>query len=203
MRENSADDEMLTDIASGRRQWPNRDPIQELGGWNLYGFFRNEAIDAIDPFGDTPEWLHCTLDGLGALEPTPFCDMINGCLYLKEGDKGNAAVAAAGILPYLGDLGKVGKYGKRAFKKFTAKGKKEVIDANKARNSGRAKCENCGTDTVPPKKHEKGETPPGNDMTPFRGVIGQQKWRSGAIAHAREQGWVKLGKQCWHSTNHE
>ena len=40
-------------------------------------------------------------------------------------------------------------------------------------------------------------------LTPFRGVIGQQKWRAGAIAHARGQDWVKPEKRCWHSTNHE
>jgi len=52
--------------ASGRRKWPNRDPINELGfrvlhhgagsvngssGPNLYTFVRNEPVFAMDPFG--------------------------------------------------------------------------------------------------------------------------------------------------------
>jgi RHS repeat-associated protein len=32
-------------------RWPNRDPIGELGGANLYGFVRNNAISRFDPFG--------------------------------------------------------------------------------------------------------------------------------------------------------
>jgi hypothetical protein len=31
--------------------WPNRDPIEEAGGINLYGFVANNPINAIDPFG--------------------------------------------------------------------------------------------------------------------------------------------------------
>ncbi|NJO21426.1 MAG: hypothetical protein HC838_17215 [Spirulinaceae cyanobacterium RM2_2_10] len=34
---------------SGR--WPNRDPIEERGGRNLYGFVGNRPIGRIDPFG--------------------------------------------------------------------------------------------------------------------------------------------------------
>jgi RHS repeat-associated protein len=34
------------DSSTGR--WPNRDPIQDLGGLNLYGFLHNRAIDNID-----------------------------------------------------------------------------------------------------------------------------------------------------------
>lgn len=55
------------------------------------------------------------------------------------------------------------KGGERAGKDFTPKGKQEVIDANKQKNSGQTVCENCGTDTVPAKKSKKGETPPGNE----------------------------------------
>jgi hypothetical protein len=48
--------------ASGRGNWPNRDPIGERGGINLYGYVGNNPINYFDPFG---------LDGaaaLGALE---------------------------------------------------------------------------------------------------------------------------------------
>lgn len=32
-------------------RWLNRDPLEESGGLNLYGFCRNNAICAIDPLG--------------------------------------------------------------------------------------------------------------------------------------------------------
>ena len=38
--------------ASGRGKWPNRDPIGEAGGINLYGFVGNDPIDRVDPLGE-------------------------------------------------------------------------------------------------------------------------------------------------------
>ena len=55
------------------------------------------------------------------------------------------------------------KNGERAGKDFTKKGKQEVIDANKNQNAGQTVCEDCGTNTVPAQKSEKGVTPPGNE----------------------------------------
>jgi hypothetical protein len=37
--------------ASGRSKWPNRDPIEEAGGANLYEFVGNSPPDSIDVFG--------------------------------------------------------------------------------------------------------------------------------------------------------
>jgi RHS repeat-associated protein len=37
--------------APGRSNWPNRDPIGELGGFNLYGFVRNNPVGRYDPHG--------------------------------------------------------------------------------------------------------------------------------------------------------
>jgi len=35
----------------GTGRWPNRDPIEEQGGLNLYGFVGNNGVDLVDPFG--------------------------------------------------------------------------------------------------------------------------------------------------------
>ena len=40
--------------ASGRAKWPNRDPLGEVGGFNLYGFVGNNAIQFHDPLGLAP-----------------------------------------------------------------------------------------------------------------------------------------------------
>jgi hypothetical protein len=37
--------------ASGLGKWPNRDPIQELGGLNLYDYVYNDPINGFDPLG--------------------------------------------------------------------------------------------------------------------------------------------------------
>ena len=45
---------------SGRHEWPNRDPLVEQGGLNLYGFAGNDSIDNNDPLGLSfwnPDWL--------------------------------------------------------------------------------------------------------------------------------------------------
>jgi uncharacterized protein RhaS with RHS repeats len=36
---------------SGRHEWPNQDPIEELGGLNLYGYVGNNPVNYVDPFG--------------------------------------------------------------------------------------------------------------------------------------------------------
>jgi RHS repeat-associated protein len=35
-------------------RWPSRDPIEEKGGVNLYGFLRNESLDYFDDLGHKP-----------------------------------------------------------------------------------------------------------------------------------------------------
>jgi 5-methylcytosine-specific restriction endonuclease McrA len=51
----------------------------------------------------------------------------------------------------------------RAGKAFTQKQKQIVKQKNAQENDGKNRCENCETETVPAKKHEKGVTPPLNE----------------------------------------
>ena len=48
-------------------------------------------------------------------------------------------------------------------KPFTKKQKKDVKQENAKANDGKNRCEQCSVETVPPKKHEKGVTPPSNE----------------------------------------
>ena len=41
---------------SGRSAWPSRDPIEEQGGLNLYGFVRNDSTDSFDTLGELVQW---------------------------------------------------------------------------------------------------------------------------------------------------
>uniref|UniRef100_UPI0032B41766 RHS repeat-associated core domain-containing protein n=1 Tax=Flavobacterium adhaerens TaxID=3149043 RepID=UPI0032B41766 len=54
------------------------------------------------------------LDGLGTIDPTGIVDGLNSIGYLMRGQTGNAAIAAIGIIPYLGDAAKGAKYSKGA-----------------------------------------------------------------------------------------
>jgi uncharacterized protein RhaS with RHS repeats len=36
------------------QRWVNRDPIQEYGGYNLYAFAFNSAVNFLDPYGACP-----------------------------------------------------------------------------------------------------------------------------------------------------
>ncbi len=64
--------------------------------------------------------------------------------------------------------------GKSNRKPFTQKQKTVVKQQNAEENDGKNNCENCGTETVPAKKHVKGVTPPLNE-THVDHVIPQAK----------------------------
>jgi hypothetical protein len=113
---------------------------------NLYGYVGNNPISGVDPLGlwgiqfgnfnigignpsyvfDSEVWdqtsdsVHTGLDAIGALEPTPFADGLNGILYGLEGDLGNAGISAAGMLSYLGDTAKLGRHGAKCVERGLA-----------------------------------------------------------------------------------
>ena len=71
------------DPATGR--WPNRDPIEEQGGLNLYGFVGNDPISYSDYLGQNPVKFHCTL--CAEADPTSdskICEVHEGVI-LRRG----------------------------------------------------------------------------------------------------------------------
>lgn len=56
------------------------------------------------------------------------------------------------------------KGGDRAGKDFTPKGREEIIEANKQKNSGQNLCEDCGVQTIPSQKSQSGVSPVGNEL---------------------------------------
>ena len=61
---------------------------------------------------------------------------------------------------------------------FTKAGKKSVIELNVAKNGGKTKCENCGTESIASQQHKPKETPPKNE-THVDHVIPKSKNGSG------------------------
>lgn len=51
----------------------------------------------------------------------------------------------------------------RSGKPFTKQQKQIIKERNAQENQGTNRCENCGVETVPGQKHEKGVTPPKNE----------------------------------------
>jgi hypothetical protein len=102
--------------------------------------------------------VHTGLDAIGALEPTPFADGLNGILYGLEGDLGNAGISAVGMLPYLGDTAKLGRHGA----KCVAKTIDELSQAGKALDKG-------GELTKAGRAAQKHGSRPGSAFPPTKG----------------------------------
>jgi hypothetical protein len=75
-----------------------------------------------------------------------------------------AVTTLAGANNLVNQKGRLNAEGSRSGKSFTPNEKGKVIDANKQKNDGKAKCETCGTETTKPEKSQKGVTPPKTDL---------------------------------------
>jgi RHS repeat-associated protein len=84
--------------------------------------------------------------------------------------------------PTIGNSGTAG--GSRSGKPFTVGGKKIVIDANKAMNSGKAICAECQVETLPALQSQKGITPPKNE-TQVDHIIPQSKGGDGSPSNGQ------------------
>jgi RHS repeat-associated protein len=144
--------------------------------FNRYAYADNSPYKYVDLDGrDAVDWVH------GAFTAASFCPSlcgaavsgVEGIVYLAEGKKGDAGIAFgaaavgvvsdAGAAKVLAKIAKEGSEAARAGKVFTKRGKDVVKQENAAKNGGKTKCDNCGVETVPSQKSEKGVTPPGNE----------------------------------------
>jgi RHS repeat-associated protein len=73
------------------QRWLNRDPIKELGGFNLYEFVSNDPSDKYDRYGDMPQVLAGMLGGCAAGAVT------SSILGLINGDSGGNIACKAGV----------------------------------------------------------------------------------------------------------
>jgi hypothetical protein len=96
----------------GRGKWPNRDPIAEIGGLNLYGFCLNNSAYYFDPLGATwwnPfSWFGHDGDKEGAGEAA---QKAADCAKKACEDRANKPISGAEPLPGSGAAGAAGAVG--------------------------------------------------------------------------------------------
>lgn len=81
------------ETASGRRNWLNRDPIEEGGGINLYQFVYNSPLNYVDPDGLTG-W---ALNGPQVYWDANYRNMIQSPEYQQGFKEGSADAALIGL----------------------------------------------------------------------------------------------------------
>jgi len=126
-------------------RWLTRDPAGYVDGLNLYEYVMARSVKYLDPsgldMGPGGIWIYpevkpdlrgatpgngvsrkivqATLDAIGCVEPTPFCDLTNAGIHIAHGEYAAAGFSCCGVVPYAGDTFKVaGKYGYKAWKFF-------------------------------------------------------------------------------------
>jgi membrane protease subunit (stomatin/prohibitin family) len=76
---------------------------------------------------------------------------------------GTTVAITAGRNLTLAAADKQGNITQRRANDFTAADKEQIREDNAARNGGKNVCENCGVETTPGKKSQKGVRPPANE----------------------------------------
>ena len=87
-----------TKTASGIPYWPSRDPIEEEGGFNLYGFVGNNGIGRVDLWGMSPKYT--SSDRLEELNPdAPECKCFRPYLKYVASELGGLHPGAGTFAP--------------------------------------------------------------------------------------------------------
>ena len=74
--------------------WPNRDPILEWGGYNLYGYVHNNPVGLTDPDGHNPIAIGILAGiGIGIIVYEGWHGLGAACHAQKAADDANAANA--------------------------------------------------------------------------------------------------------------
>jgi RHS repeat-associated protein len=137
-------------------RWPNRDPIEEEGGINLYAFVDNDPIDLVDPegFGSiaTPAGQCALIEALGAEEAAEILG-----ISVSEA-RAIAAAIAAGAACNGGDRCESRGHTKGA--RESTRGKHEQGDARRGRDKGGEKGDARRAPKDPPPRGPKPPKPP-------------------------------------------
>ncbi|MBO9562796.1 MAG: RHS repeat protein [Niastella sp.] len=88
-----------------------RDPLGYIDGMGMYAYVSNMPTTMIDPYGTFKidwcnKWIRGAQWGLDVIGLVPvfgeWADGLNAGIYLMQGDKVNAALSAAGMIPFAG-----------------------------------------------------------------------------------------------------
>ncbi|MEJ2682521.1 MAG: RHS repeat-associated core domain-containing protein [Gammaproteobacteria bacterium] len=161
-------------------QYVQSDPIGMAGGINTFVYANNNPVMYSDPEGLNPLLLLYGAYKLGSFAYDLYdtyqtaTDPCSSSWDMAMAIGGTGADLLNPLGAGLSRAVKVGKVAKgarkpgsaginRTGKDFTPKTKQQLDADNAARNSGVNKCENCGVQTVPGQRAQRGVTPPGNE----------------------------------------
>jgi len=78
------------------QRWPNRDPIQELGGFNLYKYIGNNPVDGIDAYGSDGGVLSLPVTVIAVASEAPAYPVVIAVIVAAT-DVAGAAVATTAV----------------------------------------------------------------------------------------------------------